>query len=183
MKVKYLKYIPLQKLVELGLNPTQVLLTTIIISFNKDDKSLRAGLDNISEALGLSGKTVARAIPKLVELKLISVKSGYKQRNANEYLPTAKLKDLYGQNDHINKASYGQNDHIDMDKMTIHTPKGYVIPKIDTDALARRYNFGKEHEDYKANFGPEYAKQMLVYRLTPERDRGSRRCPSLPPNR
>ena len=150
MKVKYLKYIPLQKLVELGLNPTQVLLTTIIISFNKDDKSLRAGLDNISEALGLSGKTVARAIPKLVELKLISVKSGYKQRNANEYLPTAKLKDLYG-----------QNDHIDMDKMTIHTPKGYVIPKIDTDALARRYNFGKEHEDYKANFGPEYAKQML----------------------
>lgn len=158
MQVPYLKFIPLQKLVELGLNPTQVLLVTIIISFGKDDKTLRAGLDNISEALGLSGSTIKRAIPKLVELKLVSVKSGYKQRNANEYLPTPKL-----------KALYGQNDRIDRVKMTTHTPKGYNINKNDDDALARRLNFVKEYETYKNQFGEKYAKEMLERKANKEK--------------
>lgn len=153
MKVPYLKFIPLQKLVELGLNPTQVLLATIIISFGKDDKTLRAGLDNISEALGLSGSTIKRAIPKLVELKLVTVKSGYKQRNANEYLPTPKLKALYGQNDHINRV-----------KMTIHTPKGYN-KEDDVRALARKHNLLKDYEKELEEYPKDYADKRLKQKI------------------
>ena len=149
MKVPYLKFIPLQKLVELGLNPTQVLLATIIISFGKDDKTLRAGLDNISEALGLSGSTIKRAIPKLVELKLVTVKSGYKQRNANEYLPTPKLKALYGQNDHINRV-----------KMTTHTPKGY-IKKKEEGTFSVPPSFSQRYKEYVEGYSQEYADKQL----------------------
>jgi len=153
MQVKYLKYIPVSKLVELGLNPTQLLLAAIIVSFNSDNKSLRAGLGNISEALGLSAKTVQRAIPKLIELKLITVISGYKERNANEYKPTKKL-----------LALYGQNDRINMDKSSTHKPKGY-IKENDAAALARRHNFQKEYEQDVKAYNEEYAQKRLEQRI------------------
>lgn len=153
MKVKYLKYLPLENLVEQGLNPTQILLLGIIVSFNKDDKSLRAGLGNISEALGVSSPTIKRCIPKLVELKLITVVSGKKERNANEYKPTKKL-----------LALYGQNDPIDRVKMTNHTPKGYN-KEDSVDALARRHNLLKEYQEDLKAFNEEYAENRLLQRI------------------
>jgi DNA-binding MarR family transcriptional regulator len=153
MQVKYLRYIPVSKLVEQGLNPTQLLLAAIIVSFHTDEKSLRAGLGNISEALGLSPKTIQRAMPKLIEQKLITVISGYKERNANEYKPTKKL-----------LALYGQNDRINMDKMTTHKPKGY-IKENDAAALARRHNFQKEYEQDVKAYNEEYAEKRLKRRI------------------
>lgn len=115
MKVKYLKYIPLQEMIEAGLNPNEILFCSILMSFCKDNKELRIGRDNISEAMGVSPSTIKRMTPSLEKKGYIKTISGYKERNANTYHPTKKLKDLYGQNDLINKV-----------KMTHHTPKGYV---------------------------------------------------------
>ena len=95
MKVPYLKFIPLQKLVELELNSTQIILVSIIVSFAKDSKSLRAGRDNIAEAVPASASTVKRDLNDLVEKGLIKKISGEKQRNANEYIPTKKLLSIY----------------------------------------------------------------------------------------
>jgi DNA-binding MarR family transcriptional regulator len=115
MKVKYLKYIPLQEMIEAGLNPNEILFCSILMSFSKDNKELRVGRDNISEAMGVSPSTIKRMTPSLEKKGYIKTISGYKERNANTYHPTKKLKDLYGQNDPINRV-----------KMTHHTPKGYV---------------------------------------------------------
>ena len=115
MKVKYLKYIPLQAMIEAGLNPNEMLFCSILMSFSKDNKELRVGRDNISEAMGVSPSTIKRMTPSLEKKGYIKTISGYKERNANTYHFTKKLKDLYGQNDPINRV-----------KMTHHTPKGYV---------------------------------------------------------
>ena len=147
MKVKYLKFIPLQAFVELGLKPTEILFVSILVSFSKDDKTLRAGLDNISEAMGVSRNTVKRLIPRLKDKGLISVHSGYKERNANTYYPTDKLKGLYR-----------QNVPISIDKKSAHTPKGYVTKPGEVVVPPA---FSKLYLDYLTGFGEPYAQKML----------------------
>ena len=152
MDIPYIKYIPLKNLRDQGLNSNEILIAGIIVSFNKTD-NLRAGYSNIAEAIGTSPKTAQRAINNLKDKKLIIVKSGYKQRNANEYIPTKKLLALYGQNDHINMA-----------KMTTHTPKGYN--KEDTpSSLAKKEGFSKEYQEDLKAYNEEYAKQRLLQRI------------------
>jgi len=115
MKVKYVKYFLLQELVELGLSMNEVVFVNVLVSLRNDKKVLRAGQDNISEAMGVCGKTIGRIAISLKEKGLISIVSGYAKRNANTYYPKKKLLDLYRQNVHIN-----------IDKKSTHTPKGYV---------------------------------------------------------
>jgi len=114
MYIKYLKYVAVDQLVQLGLTPSQLLLTNIIISFSKEDRPLIGGQETLGKLINVSGKTIQRDIKKLQELKLITVKSGRHTRNANQYMPSKKLKGLYGQNVPIN-----------MDRKSTNTPKGY----------------------------------------------------------
>ena len=153
MKVPYIKYMPLQKFVELGLNPTEIIFVSILVSFSKDDKTLKAGLDNISEAMGVSPATVKRLIPKLKNKGLISVVSGKAQRNANVYYPSTKLMSLYGQNDLINKV-----------KMTNHTPKGYS-KEDPIVSLAKQYGLLKEYLSDLETFNETYAEERLKTRI------------------
>ena len=152
MYIKYLKYIPVQKLVEQDLSPTQIMIASTIISFHKTG-NLRVGYASIGEALNIGSSTVKRNIKPLVDKKLVYVKSGYKERNANEYIPTAKLLALYSQNDPINTV-----------KMTAHTPKGYS--KEDTlSSLAKKEGFSKEYAEDLKNYNPEYAEDRLHKRI------------------
>ena len=153
MKVPYIKYIPLQKFVELGLTPTEIIFVSILVSFTKDDKTLRVGQDNLSEAMGVSPATVKRLIPKLKDKGLISVVSGKAQRNANVYYPSTKLMSLYGQNDLINKV-----------KMTNHTPKGYS-KEDPIVSLAKQYGLLKEYQSDLENFNQTYAEDRLKTRI------------------
>jgi hypothetical protein len=109
MKVPYIKYLPLEKLVKLKLNPTQMILASIVVSFHKTG-NLRVGYPKIAEAAHISEKTAERNLAKLAEMKLIIIKSGKAERNANEYIPTKKL-----------LKQYSQNVPIDRDKMVNHT--------------------------------------------------------------
>lgn len=155
MKVKYLKYIPLQALIELGLNSNQIILAAIVMSFYKDDKKLRVGYDKLSEASGIPARTVRRDMAILANTKLVTNNSGYKERNANEYIPTKKL-----------IALYGHRGHIDIAKMATHTPskEGYNR-ETDADALARRHGFTKEYAADQKLFGIENAKARLDQRI------------------
>ena len=150
MKVPYLKYIPLQKFVELGLTPTEMLFVAILVSFTKDDKTLRVGQDNLSEAMGVSPATVKRLIPKLKDKGLISVVSGKAQRNANVYYPSTKL-----------MAQYGP---IDRPKMVHHTPKGYS-KEDPIVSLAKQYGLLKEYQSDLENFNQTYAEDRLKTRI------------------
>ena len=152
MYIKYIKYIPVQKLVELDLSPTQMMIAATIISFHKSG-NLRVGYASIGEALNIGSSTVKRNIQPLVEKKLVYVKSGYKERNANEYIPTAKLLALYSQNDPINTV-----------KMTAHTPKGYS--KEDTlSSLAKKEGFSEDYQKDLKLFGKEQAEKRLKQRI------------------
>ena len=114
MYIKYLKYAVVDSLVQLGLSPSQLLLANIIISFGHDRKPLIGGYSTLGKLINISGKTIQRDVKKLQELKLITVKSGRHTRNANQYMPSKKL-----------KALYGQNVRINMDRKSTNTPKGY----------------------------------------------------------
>ena len=114
MYIKYLKYAVVDSLVQLGVSPSQLLLANIIISFSHDRKPLIGGYSTLGKLINVSGKTVQRDIKQLQELKLITVKSGRHQRNANQYMASKKL-----------KALYGQKVRINMDKKSANTPKGY----------------------------------------------------------
>jgi DNA-binding MarR family transcriptional regulator len=151
MQVKYLKYVPLQLMVGHDFSMNEVVFASILMSFNKEDKKLRAGQDNIAEAMGISGKTIGRIAKSLSTRGFITIYSGKKQRNANQYNPTPKL-----------TALYGQNVPIDKDKMTNHTPKGYVtIPgKVN---IPSRYS--KEYQSDLANFTESYALERLQARI------------------
>ena len=155
MTVKYLKYIPLQEFVKLGLSANQILFCSIVMSFYKGDKKLRAGYRNIEEALPCTGKTIERDADKLSVLGLINIKSGYAEKNANEYTPTPKLIGLYRQNVSINT-----------DKMSTHTPskEGYNR-ETDADALARRHGFTEEYASDQKLFGIDNAKARLNQRI------------------
>jgi DNA-binding MarR family transcriptional regulator len=155
MQVKYLKYVPLQLMVGHDFTMNEVVFASILMSFSKEDKKLRAGLDNIAEAMGVSGKTIGRIAKSLQDKGFIKIYSGQKQRNANQYNPTPKLTALYGQNVSINK-----------DNVSTHTPKGYVtIPgKVNVPSRYR-----KEYQSDLASFPESYALQRLQYRI--ERDR------------
>ena len=155
MHIKYLPYMPISKMVELNLSPSQMLLCGIIVSFNKDNKSLRAGYSKIGKAINVSGKTVERDIKKLLDLKLITVKSGKKERNANEYKPTKLLLSLYGQ-----KVS------INIDKLSNHRSSKEDHNKPSYAAsLAKQHNFVKEYQQDLKDFNEEYALQRLEYRI------------------
>ena len=153
MYIKYLKYIPVKKLVDLDLSPTQMMIATTIVSFHKTG-NLRVGYASIGEALNIGSSTVRRNIEPLIDKKLVYVKSGYKERNANEYIPTKKL-----------LALYGQNEHIDTVKMTAHTPKGYNREDQSSSSLAKKIGFTKEYEKYQKDFSTEYADKMLQRKI------------------
>lgn len=153
MKVKYLKYIPLQEMVEAGMDEKEIILANVVMAFSKDDKELRAGFDNIAEAVPSSNRTVRRTLESLQKKGFVNIASGYKQRNANTYYPTKKLKSLYGQNGHINKA-----------KLATHTPKGYV-KKPEGFSLAKNYGLLKEYQSDLENFNESYALERLNTRI------------------
>jgi len=133
----------------------EVVFASILMSFNKEDKKLRAGQDSIAEAMGISGKTIGRIANSLQDKGFIKIYSGKAQRNANQYNPTPKLTALYGQNVSINR-----------DKMSNHTPKGYVTIPGEANVPPR---YSKEYQSDLANFNPSYALKRLQYRI--ERDK------------
>ena len=155
MQVKYLKYIPLELMVGHDFSMNEVVFASIVMSFNKEDKKLRAGQDNLAEAMGISGKTIGRIANSLKNKGFITIYSGKAQRNANQYNPTPKLIALYGQNVSINR-----------DKMSNHTPKGYVTIPGEVNVPPR---YSKEYKSDLANFPASYALERLQYRI--ERDR------------
>jgi len=150
MKIKYLKYIPLQQLVELGLSANQILLASAVMSFYKDDKTLRVGYKKLAKAVGISEPTAFRAMTKLAELQLVNVKSGQADRNANEYTPTLKLIGLYR-----------QNDVIDNVKMANHTPsKEGDNREGDAASLAKQHNL---HKEYMSDLELGYDAEKRLY--------------------
>ena len=154
MKVKYIKYFLLEELVELGLSMNEVVFANVLVSFHKDDKVLRAGQENISEAMGVCGKTIGRIAIKLRDKGLISIVSGKAQLNANTYYPSTRLLGLYRQNVSINK-----------DKKSNHTPKGYV-KKDPVASLAKQHDLLKEYQsDLNAGLPLKDIKQRLEMRI------------------
>ena len=85
MKVKYLKYVPLQAMVEAGMDEKEIILANVVMAFSRDDKELRAGFDNIAEAVPSSNRTVRRTLESLQKKGFVNIASGYKQRNANTH--------------------------------------------------------------------------------------------------
>lgn len=150
MKIKYLKYVPLQQFVELGLSANQILLASAVMSFYKDDKILRVGYKKLGQAIGVSYKTIERDTDKLSALGLINIKSGYAEMNANEYTPTPKLISLYRQNVYINA-----------DKKSTHTPskEGYNR-EGDPASLAKQYNL---HKEYMSDLELGYDAEKRLY--------------------
>lgn len=155
MQVKYLKYVPLQLMVGHDFTMNEVVFASILMSFNKEDKKLRAGLDNIAEAMGVSGKTIGRIAKSLKSKGFIKIYSGQSQRNANQYNPTPKLTALYGQNVPINK-----------DNVSTHTPKGYVTIPGKVNVPSR---YSKEYQSDLDNYSASYALGRLQQRI--ERDK------------
>ena len=151
MKVKYLKYVPLEAMIELGLNMNEVVFCSILMAFSKDDKDFRAGSKNISESMGVSGSTIKRIVTSLQKKKLINVASGFKQRNANTYYPTSKL-----------KALYSQNGLIDKTKMVPHTTTKVVYnneKKVGTFSVPP--SLRKKWEEYNHLYGKSYADNAI----------------------
>ena len=155
MQVKYLKYVPLQLMVGHDFTMNEVVFASILMSFNKEDKKLRAGLNNIAESMGVSGRTIARIAKSLQDKGFIKIYSGQKQRNANQYNPTPKLTALYGQ-----KVS------IDKDKKSTHTPEGYVTIPGEVKVPHR---YSKEYQSDLANFPPAYALKRLQQRINDDK--------------
>ena len=149
MYIKYLKYAVIDALVQLGLTPSQLLLANIIISFSKEDRPLIGGQQTLGKLINVSGKTVQRDVKKLQELKLITVKSGRHTRNANQYMPSKKLKGLYGQNVRIN-----------MDRKSTNTPKGYYS---NEDYLKSLHHKERSMADFQLQMGKTIpqVKEML----------------------
>ena len=150
MKIKYLKYIPLQQFVELGLSANQILLASAVMSFYKDDKTLRVGYKKLAEATGIPVRTVRRDMATLANIELIIIKSGKAKRNANEYFPTKKLKDLYGHGGHINMVTVAN-----------HTPsKEGDNREGDPASLAKQYNL---HKEYMSDLELGYDAEKRLY--------------------
>ena len=152
MKVKYLKFIPLEKFVELKLSSNEIVFVSILVSFSKDDKTLRAGYNNISEAMPCGPKTVYRIAESLRKKGLINIASGSKERNANTYYPTDKLKGLYR-----------QNVPISIDKKSAHTPEGYVDKPGEVHRVPPEFN--KDYQSDISNFSESYALKRLKQRI------------------
>lgn len=165
MRVKYLKYLPLESFMELGLSSNEMLFCAVLMSFHKDDKTLRAGFDNIQEALPISKNTLRRIVESLRKKGLINIASGSKERNANTYYPTEKL-----------KKCYAQNGPINMPKMGTHTPskEGYNIEKSSKTpsgslerfhTVARNHGFLKQFQQDLKEYPEQYAIDRLQQRI------------------
>jgi DNA-binding MarR family transcriptional regulator len=150
---------------ELGLNSNEMLFCAVLMSFHNDDKTLRAGFDNIQEALPISKNTLRRTLESLRKKGLINVASGSKERNANTYYPTEKL-----------KACYAQNGPINMPKMGTHTPskEGYIIEKSSEmlsehlegfHKVAKNHGFLKEFQQDLQQYPEQYAIDRLQQRI------------------
>lgn len=151
MKVKYLKYVPLQAMIELELNMNEVVFCSILMAFSRDDKDFRAGAENISESMGISGSTIKRIVTSLQKKKLINVASGFKQRNANTYYPTSKL-----------KALYSQNGLIDKTKMVPHTTTKVVYSNEKKEGtFSVPPSLRKKWEEYNHLYGKTYADNAI----------------------
>jgi len=155
MKVPYQSYLPQQKLVEMGLTPSQILLAGVIGSFSKQDKPCIDSYKGLGESCNISSRTCQRDIAKLAILGLITIKSGSKTRNANQYFATKKLKALYGQNGYNNIAKMAKNNP---------SKEGYNT-QGDAASLAKQHNLEKEYLDDVAGFNEDYAKARLKQRI------------------
>tara|TARA_R110000824_G_scaffold235297_1_gene424078 strand:- start:1240 stop:1707 length:468 start_codon:yes stop_codon:yes gene_type:complete len=155
MQIPFIKFFILDKLLKLGLSPSQMLLANIIGSFAKEDKPLIGGYTTIGKLIGVSPKTAQRDLQVLEDIDLVFIKSGRHKRNANQYNPTSKLKSLYGQ--------FGHTDKV---KSTTNTPKGYVTIPGKVNVPSR---YSKEYQSDLAGYGSEFASRRLQQRI--ERDK------------
>ncbi len=155
MQIPFIKFFILDKLLKLGLSPSQMLLANIIGSFAKEDKPLIGGYTTIGKLIGVSPKTAQRDLQVLEDQDLVFIKSGRHKRNANQYNPTSKLKSLYGQ--------FGHTDKV---KSTTNTPKGYVTIPGKVNVPSR---YSKEYQSDLAGYGSEFASRRLQQRI--ERDK------------
>ena len=155
MQIPFIKFFILDKLLKLGLSPSQMLLANIIGSFAKEDKPLIGGYTTIGKLIGVSPKTAQRDMQVLEDQDLVFIKSGRHKRNANQYNPTSKLKSLYGQ--------FGHTDKV---KSTTNTPKGYVTIPGKVNVPSR---YSKEYQSDLAGYGSEFASRRLQQRI--ERDK------------
>ena len=155
MQVPYIKFFIIDKLLKLGLSPSQMLLANIVGSFAKEDKPLIGGYTTIGKLIGVSPKTAQRDMQVLEDLDLVFIKSGRHKRNANQYNPTSKLKSLYGQ--------FGYTDKV---KKTTNTPKGYVTIPGKVRVPSR---YSKEYQSDLDNYSASYALERLEQRI--ERDK------------
>lgn len=166
MNVKYLKYIPLQALVDLGLNPTQYMLASIVVSFYKEGKPLIDSFEGLAKAVGVGSKTTAKnAMYHLRDLELVTIESGFKKRNANQYAPTKKLVELFGIDRTKSNLSKNKNCSIDRTKIVHNTPLKGVYTTSQSDgafsAPSSSEAYCKEtYNRYKDNFGETYAMKM-----------------------
>lgn len=165
MRVKYLKYLPLQSFMEFGLSSNEMLFCAVLMSFHNDDKTLRAGFNNIAEALPISVRSIPRVVESLRKKGLVNVASGSKERNANTYYPTEKL-----------KACYSQNGINNIAKMAAHTPskEGYIIEKSSEmlsehlegfHKVAKNHGFLKEFQQDLQQYPEQYAIDRLQQRI------------------
>ena len=83
MQIPFIKFFILDKLLKLGLSPSQMLLANIIGSFAKEDKPLIGGYTTIGKLIGVSPKTAQRDLQVLEDIDLVFIKSG---RNLNLYM-------------------------------------------------------------------------------------------------
>ena len=155
MQIPFIKFFILDKLLKLGLSPSQMLLANIIGSFAKEDKPLIGGYTTIGKLIGVSPKTAQRDLQVLEDIDLVFIKSGRHKRNANQYNPTSKLKSLYGQ--------FGHTDKV---KKTTNTPKGYVTIPGKVRVPSR---YSKEYQSDLNNYSASYALERLEQRI--ERDK------------
>ena len=156
MQVPFIKFFILDKLLKLGLSPSQMLLANIVGSFAKQDKPLIGGYTTIGKLIGVSPKTAQRDMQVLEDLDLVFIKSGRHKRNANQYNPTPKLKSLYGQ--------FGHTDKV---KKSTNTPNKGIITISGEVNVPPRYS--KEYQSDLANFPASYALKRLQDRINLDR--------------
>ena len=151
MIVKYLKYSIYEPLFEMGLNLNEVMLANTIVSFYKEDKPVIDSFAGLGKVINSSGKTAERAIKTLKEKELITVLSGFKQKNANQYKPTEKL-----------LKRYRQNVYNDIDKLSKNTSsiEEYTTERKG-DTLRVPPSFQKKYEFYVKEFGKTEANKYL----------------------
>jgi DNA-binding MarR family transcriptional regulator len=120
--IKYIPFLPIAALSELKCSSDEMLISGIVASFAKEGKPLICSYDYLAQQLNISNSTTKRVVKKLVEKGLITKDSGLKERNANKYYATSKLKKIYNLNDSVKMNLSQSNDSVKMTSNRL--PKG-----------------------------------------------------------